>query len=86
MDLETRKHNECKPRALCSRFTRVEIAEEVTRHSHEHEVFLSFTDDDGAIAFEEWWNTEGPRAFNEWLAAHEQWGRLAEGQEADGDG
>lgn len=24
----------------------------------DHEIFLSFNDDDGAMAFDEWWNSE----------------------------
>ncbi len=38
----------------------------------EHEVLMSFTDDDDAISFREWWNSEGSVYFNEWLEDHQQ--------------
>lgn len=34
----------------------------------EHEVLMSFNDDDDAVAFHEWWRSEGAVAFAEYLA------------------
>ena len=42
--------------------------EEIRRDIHEHEIFLSFVDDEGAILFDDWWYTEGEKAFQEWAA------------------
>ena len=33
----------------------------------DHEVFMSFNDDDDAIKFREWWTNEGSIVFNDWL-------------------
>lgn len=33
----------------------------------DHEVFLSFRNDDDAIFFREWWNDVGVKAFAKWL-------------------
>jgi hypothetical protein len=33
----------------------------------DHQVFMSFTNDSDAIAFHEWWGTDGVQAFAEWL-------------------
>lgn len=41
---------------------------EITREVHEHEIFLSFTDDKDAELFSEWWNTKGWPAFEKWAA------------------
>lgn len=37
------------------------------QHVAEHEVFMSFNDDDDAIGFREWWHAEGSEHFNKWL-------------------
>lgn len=33
----------------------------------EHEVFMSFNDDDDAVAFRDWWAEVGAEEFQDWL-------------------
>lgn len=44
--------------------------EQIRRDVHDHEVFLSFTDDVHAYAFEEWLKDAGFSSFKEWLVKH----------------
>lgn len=37
----------------------VTINDELTHHTAEHEVLLSFTDDSGAYTFRDWWEESG---------------------------
>mgnify|MGYP001573322396 CR=1 FL=1 len=39
----------------------------VFRECLEHEILLSFYDDDGAYAFETWWTLEGSQVFANWI-------------------
>ena len=39
---------------------------EIRRNIHEHEIFMSFVDDEGAELFDMWWRKEGNKAFQEW--------------------
>lgn len=50
------------------KFTDVDFCREYPRgRVAEHEVFMSFNNDDDAIAFQDWWNAEGAAAFGKWL-------------------
>jgi len=42
----------------------------ILRDIYEHEVLLSFNDDDKAYAFNDWWNTKGFNAFQKF---YETW-------------
>lgn len=42
------------------------IQEEHTIHFADHEVFLSFNDDQEGIDFREWWETQGVLSFKVW--------------------
>lgn len=39
-----------------------------THEVAEHEVFMTFRNDDDAALFREWWEDEGAAAFGKWLA------------------
>jgi len=39
----------------------------VFRNCFEHEILMSFYDDDGAYGFEDWWNSEGSAIFNDYM-------------------
>ena len=53
-------------------FTGVDLSGETTVHFHENELLLLFDDDEGAVAFIEWWNRSGGlEAFSKWLANSE---------------
>jgi len=39
------------------------IETEIRRSTHDHEVLLSFNNDDDAFSFVEWWDTYGWKAF-----------------------
>ena len=39
----------------------------IDRDIHDHEVFMAFNDDDGAIAFRMWWKNEGSESFDNWF-------------------
>lgn len=48
-------------------FKDVELSRQYPAHDvAEHEVLLSFTHDDDAHNFREWWETKGSVAFNRW--------------------
>jgi hypothetical protein len=48
------------------KFKRVSIVTQSTISIPDHQTLLSFTDDDGSEAFQEWWDEEGSSLFNEW--------------------
>jgi hypothetical protein len=43
------------------------------RKCFDHETLMSFFDDSGNMAFNEWWNAEGSILFNEWLKKSERY-------------
>jgi len=43
---------------------------EIDRSIHEHEIFLSFVNDVDAEMFNDWWNTDGFKAFEKWATKH----------------
>lgn len=49
-----------------AKFTDVTFPDEISRGVHEHEIMFSFNNDGGAVAFYEWWHSEGSETFNEW--------------------
>ena len=60
---------EGKPRG----FTKVELLKMHPPQSvAEHEVFLAFHGDSDAVAWEEWWHSEGSLAFAKWLETREE--------------
>lgn len=52
---------------MTEKFDRVEFKRELMRDVYEHEVFLSFYDDEGAEVFEYFWNEEGAAAFKKYF-------------------
>lgn len=54
------------------KFDRVEIQQEIFRRLAEHEVFLSFTDDIGAEAFQDWWYNFGAELFGQWYEENKE--------------
>jgi hypothetical protein len=38
-----------------------------SNHVCEHEVFMSFTNDDDAMSFRTWWDEDGSKLFAKWL-------------------
>lgn len=61
-------------------FTRVDLATETDIHFAEHEILMSFYDDEGCEAFQQWWNEEGSILFNNWLEIndYDEFKKLAE--------
>jgi len=62
------------------KFTRVSLQKElcadadgmpVFRKCFDHEILLSFDDDSGAAAFEEWWNSAGAQNMYNWMKRHD---------------
>lgn len=49
----------------------VEIQHSFVRHVAEHEVLLSFLDDEAALAFQEWWADEGYVQFAKFCDSQE---------------
>jgi hypothetical protein len=45
----------------------------VFRDCFEHETLLSFFDDGGNYAFNEWWEKEGSKQFNEWVLKNDEY-------------
>jgi hypothetical protein len=43
------------------------------RGMNEHETLLSFVNDGGNYAFNEWWFEEGRYLFNEWCKNHKEY-------------
>ena len=43
------------------------IRRTINRNIAEHEVFLSFNNDEDAVAFQEWLQEEGLAKFDEWM-------------------
>lgn len=51
------------------RFTDVELRDQYPQNDvADHEVFMSFRNDDDAAFFREWWEDEGAVAFGKWLS------------------
>lgn len=48
---------------MSDQFDRVSTPREITHRIAEHEVLLSFYDDEAALAFREWWEDEGSALF-----------------------
>lgn len=42
------------------------ILDEVRLQPAEHQVFLSFINDEDAVSFREWWEAEGFKEFEKW--------------------
>lgn len=61
---------------MSEKFERVSIEEDRVVSFHEHEVLLSFYDDAGALAWNEWWYAEGSKAFKKWLADSDRYSHL----------
>ena len=51
------------------KFTRVSFPEEVKHRVEDHEVFMSFYDDEYALAFREWWDDEGTVLFQKFCGS-----------------
>ncbi len=52
------------------RFTDVEMPRVFPQHDvAEHQVFMSFNNDDDAVRFDEWWSGEGAVLFQKFLDA-----------------
>jgi hypothetical protein len=49
-----------------SRFTGYIRHRDITYDLAEHEVLLSFDNDKGAAAFDEWWESQGANVFGYW--------------------
>ena len=49
------------------RFTAVSLDRQITRDINEHEIFLSFLNDEDAAFFDEWWNGAGSVLFQKFL-------------------
>lgn len=45
---------------------------EFTRAVCDHEILLSFRDDEHAYAFHDWWNMVGSKAFVKWVEQERQ--------------
>lgn len=44
-----------------------ELQRDVRYSVAEHEILISFNNDDGAYAFHEWWNSVGQKQFVDWV-------------------
>jgi len=64
------------------KFERVDLERELVadsdgmptfRSCFEHETLMSFYDDSGNYAFNDWWHIEGAVLFNEWLKKSEEY-------------
>lgn len=53
-------------------FTDVSMPRQVTYSVAEHEILLSFNGDDDAVAFADWWNSEGTFLFRAWHDKREE--------------
>lgn len=47
------------------------ILDEVRLQPAEHEVFLSFINDEDAVSFIEWWEAEGFKELEKWVGRRE---------------
>lgn len=63
------------------KFGRVDLDSLKNIHFPDHEILMSFYDDEGCEAFCVWWNTEGSHVFNEWLKLFEEYEHLANKEE-----
>lgn len=48
------------------------VVEQTTLDIPEHEILLSFTNDCGAEAFQDWWEDEGEEVFREWALENKE--------------
>ena len=53
------------------RFTGVTLNRQITRDVYEHEIFMSFLNDEDATFFDEWWNGDGSVLFQKFLDTRE---------------
>jgi hypothetical protein len=53
------------------KFSRVSMPEKFERRIAEHEVLMSFYDDEAAYAFREWWEDEGSALFQKFCGAED---------------
>lgn len=49
------------------RVTQVDLPREIRRDIHEHEIFLSFVNDEDAALFAEWWHGGGAVLFQKYV-------------------
>lgn len=54
-------------------FPDVEFTTELTVRPAAHEIFLSFTNDDDAVAFHAWWNVVGSAQFKKWFDSNKDY-------------
>lgn len=54
---------------------RYNIRNQIIRDVADNECFISFIDDSLSYAFDEWINTEGMKAFYEWVRKSEYWSK-----------
>jgi hypothetical protein len=64
-----------------SKFKRVDLESSREIHFHDHEILMSFYDDEGCEAFCTWWDKEGSKVFNEWLKLFEEYEHLTNKKE-----
>jgi hypothetical protein len=61
-------------RVNLDKFLRADVDDmPVFRKCFEHEILMSFYDDDGAYEFEDWWNAEGSVLFYKFLENKDSW-------------
>ena len=53
------------------KFLRLDMPREMVHHVAEHEVMMSFWDDEGAVAFNEWWDFYGSALFKKYFDSKE---------------
>ena len=49
-----------------------QIDQEMTVRAADHEMFLSFTNDEDAVLFHAWWHIAGLKAFLKWAEKEEK--------------
>lgn len=54
------------------KFIRVSMPDKFERRIAEHEVLLSFYDDEFALAFREWWEDEGSESFQKFCCSSDE--------------
>lgn len=63
---------------MTKKFERVEMPLIINVHIPENEILLSFYDDYGALAFDEWWREYGAGLFGDWCGDHPDYSFLME--------
>jgi len=58
---------------MSDKFEDLTFEREVTHHIGEHEIMISFNNDSGAEAFDEWWHDVGSKLFMDWIKEHDYW-------------